>query len=423
VTAETDTAATASVVPTFDAARTRADFPALAQEVHGKSLVYLDNAATSQKPQSVIDAVNHFYRRDCSNVHRGAHELSARATTAYEATRGKVARWIGAPEERSVLFTRGTTEAINLVARSWGGANLKAGDRILSSEMEHHSNIVPWQLVAQSLGAEVIPIPVLDDGSLDMAAYDELLDERVKMVSVVHISNALGTVNPVEDIISRAHAVGAKVLLDGAQALPHQRVSVAALGCDFYAFSGHKLFAPTGIGCLWGRPELLEAMPPWHGGGDMIDRVSFSGTTYNVIPHKFEAGTPNIAGTIGLGAAIDYLESLDFAGAAAWEHRLLEEATTLLDAIEGIRIIGRAPGKAAVISFVMEGAGAQDIGTLLDAQGVAVRAGHHCTQPLMERFRVPATARASFAFYNDLEDVKRLASGLERAQRLFGATS
>ena len=287
--------------------------------------------------------------------------------------------------------------------------------------MEHHSNIVPWQIACEAAGAEAVPIPVLDAGRLDMEAFGALLDERVRMVSVVHVSNALGTVNPVEEIVRQAHAVGALVLLDGAQAMPHQRVDVQAIGCDFYAFSGHKLFAPTGIGCLWGRAELLEAMPPWQGGGDMIDRVSFAGTTYNTLPHKFEAGTPNIAATIGLGAAMDYIASIDFEAAAAWEGVLLEEATRRLDAIEGIRIIGRAPGKAAVISFVMEGAGAQDVGTLLDAQGIAVRVGHHCTQPLMERFGVPATVRASFAFYNDLEDVERLAAGLERAQRLFGA--
>ncbi len=403
----------------FDAAALRADFPILQQEVNGKPLVYLDNAATTQKPEAVIQAVADYYRRDNSNVHRGAHALSDRATVAFEAARESVARFIGSPAAQQLLWTRGTTEGINLVAQSWGRSNLGPGDRVLVSTLEHHSNIVPWQLVCSATGAEVVPIPVTDAGEIDLDAYSELLDERVKLVAVNHVSNALGTINPVAEITRRAHDAGALVLVDGAQAIAHLPLDVVALDCDFYAFSGHKLFGPTGIGALWGKQALLEAMPPFLGGGEMIDTVSFAGTTFNSLPFKFEAGTPNIAGAIGFAAAIDYVAGIDMAAAAAHEQALLEQTLALASEVPGLRRIGNPAQSVGIFSFVLEGMHPSDLGMLLDQQGIAVRTGHHCTQPLMERFGLPGTVRASYALYNQAEEVERLFAGIHKAQRLF----
>jgi len=402
-----------------DLQRIRADFPILNQTVNGQPLVYLDNAATTQKPQAVIDALVHYYTHDNSNVHRGAHTLSDRATAAFENARQKVAKFINAPQTKQIIWTRGTTESINLVAASWGSAFLKQGDRVLVSGLEHHSNIVPWQLIAARTGAEVVAIPVDQNGAIDLEAFKKLLDNRVKMVAVNHVSNALGTVNPVEEIIQLAHAAGAKVLIDGAQAIAHWPVDVQALECDFYVFSGHKMFAPTGIGVLYGRLELLEQMPPYQGGGEMIETVSFNGSTWNQLPYKFEAGTPDIAGAIGLGAAVDYLNSLDRKALAEHEEALLVYATEKASQVPGLRIIGTAPSKAAVLGFVLEGAHPSDIGMLLDQQGVAVRAGHHCAQPIMDQFCIPGTVRASFSFYNSFEDVDRLFAALEKVRQLL----
>lgn len=403
----------------MDLQRIRADFPILNQTVNGQPLVYLDNAATTQKPQAVIDALVHYYTHDNSNVHRGAHTLSDRATAAFENARQKVAKFINAPQTKQIIWTRGTTESINLVAASWGSAFLKQGDRVLVSGLEHHSNIVPWQLIAARTGAEVVAIPVDQNGAIDLEAFKKLLDNRVKMVAVNHVSNALGTVNPVEEIIQLAHAAGAKVLIDGAQAIAHWPVDVQALECDFYVFSGHKMFAPTGIGVLYGRLELLEQMPPYQGGGEMIETVSFNGSTWNQLPYKFEAGTPDIAGAIGLGAAVDYLNSLDRKALAEHEEALLVYATEKASQVPGLRIIGTAPSKAAVLGFVLEGAHPSDIGMLLDQQGVAVRAGHHCAQPIMDQFCIPGTVRASFSFYNSFEDVDRLFAALEKVRQLL----
>ena len=403
----------------FNVQAVRADFPALHQEVHGRPLVYLDNGATSQKPQAVIDAVAHYYERDNANVHRGVHTLSERATDAYEGARTRTARFLNAPEREEIVFTRGTTEAINLVAWSWGRANLGAGDEVVISTMEHHSNIVPWQLLGEQTGARLRVIPVTDAGELDMPAFHALLGPRTKLVSVVHLSNALGTVNPVRDIVEAARAVGARVLLDGAQAVQHFPVDVQALGCDFYAFSGHKIFGPTGIGALWGRRELLDAMPPWQGGGEMIRTVRFEGSTFADVPHKFEAGTPNIAGAVGMGAAMDYLGALDSDAVAAHEADVLRYATDALTALGGVRILGTAPGKGAVVSFVMDDIHAHDIGTIVDSQGVAIRVGHHCTMPLHERYGVAASARASFAMYNTREEVDALVRALEKTREMF----
>ncbi|MFT4624202.1 MAG: cysteine desulfurase/selenocysteine lyase [Myxococcota bacterium] len=396
----------------------RDQFPVLAQTVHGKPLVYLDSAASSQQPQAVIDAVSGYASRDHANVHRGVHTLSQRATTAFEAAREDVARFIGASDSRGVVFTRGTTEAINLVAWSWGMANLGPGDAIVLTAMEHHSNIVPWQLVAERTGAEIRVVPFDDRGVLDLEAYASLLDGRVKLVAVVHVSNALGTVNPVQQMTGMAHEVGAKVLLDGAQAVVHGAVDVAELGCDFYAFSGHKMYAPTGIGALWGRPELLDAMPPWHGGGEMIREVSFEGTTYADAPARFEAGTPNIGGTVGLAAAVRWMEAH---GPALHAHEadLLAYGTEVLQAIDGLRIVGTAPDKAGVLSFVIDGVHPQDIGTLLDRYGVAVRTGHHCAQPALRRLGLTATTRASVAAYTVRSDLDALGDALGRALRLL----
>jgi len=403
----------------FDAERVRADFPILNQEVNGHPLVYLDNAATTQKPRAVIQALVDYYEQDNSNVHRGAHALADRATQKFEAARAKVAAFVNAPEARQVIWTRGTTESINLVASSWGRANLQAGDRVLVSAMEHHSNIVPWQLIAAEKGASVEPIPVDADGTLDMAALESMLDERVRLVACGHVSNALGTVNPVADIVRLAHAAGALVLIDGAQAVSHWPVDVQALDCDFYVFSAHKLFGPTGLGVLYGKRALLEAMPPYQGGGEMIETVSFAGTTFNQLPYKFEAGTPDIAGVIAFGAAIDYLNELDRVGAAAHEQALLTYAEERARATPGIRLVGTSAHKTSVMSFLLEGAHPNDVGMLLDQQGVAVRTGNHCAQPIMEQFGIPGTVRASLAFYNTRADVDRLFEALEKVRQFL----
>ena len=409
----------AMTAASFDVEAIRRDFPVLHQEVHGKPLAYLDNAASAQHPVQVIEAVSEYYRRDHSNVHRGVHQLSQRATDAFEGARDKVRRFINAASEREVIFTRGTTEAINLVAQSWGRANLGPGDEIVLSHLEHHANIVPWQMLCQQTGAELKVIPMTESGEIDLAAAREIIGPATRLLAFTHVSNALGTISPVAELTALARAVGAVVLLDGAQGVPHMRVDVQALGCDFYAFSGHKMFAPTGIGVLWGREELLRAMPPWQGGGDMILAVSFEKTTYNELPWKFEAGTPHIAGAIGLGAAVDYLENLDFTAAAAWEHELLDYGTARLQDVAGLRIIGTSPHKAAVISFTLDGVHPHDIGTIVDHAGVAIRTGHHCAMPVMEFYGVPATARASFAFYNTRDEIDRLAAALQQAQEVF----
>ena len=404
----------------FDAARVREDFPILSQLINGEPLVYLDNAATTQKPNAVIDAIANYYRHDNANVHRGAHTLSDRATRQFEAAREKVAAFLGGVKTSEVVWTSGTTEAINLVAHSWAGSNLRPGDRILVSWLEHHSDIVPWQLIAARCGAEVVPIPVTDDAVIDLDALVQLLDERVKLVAVNHVSNALGTINPVAEIARLVHDAGALLLVDGAQGVGHWDVDVHALGCDFYCFSAHKLFGPTGVGVLWGRESLLEAMPPFLGGGEMIETVSFAGTTFNSLPFKFEAGTPNIAGVIGLGAAIDYLAGIDRVAAAAHEDALLARTVEGARNIPGLTRVGNPQRSAAIFSFLVEGCHPSDLGMLLDEQGIAVRTGHHCAQPLMARFDVPGTARASFAMYNTEDDVERLLAGISKAQKLFG---
>lgn len=405
---------------TFDFARVRADFPILSTEVRGKPLTFLDNGATSQKPTPVIEAIDRYYRTENSNIHRGVHYLSEQATDAYESARAKTAKFIGAPDQDEIIFVRGATEGINLIAHGFVETQLSAGDEILITHMEHHANIVPWQIAAEKTGAILKVVPVLDSGDLDMEAYAALLSDRTKLVSVVHISNSLGTINPVREIIDQAHARDIPVLLDGCQSVPHMLVDMAELDCDFFVFSAHKVFASTGVGVLWGKREWLEKFPPYQSGGDMIERVDFDGTTYKGIPGKFEAGTPHIEGVISLSAAIDYVWSLDRAGALAHENALLKDATEKLSAIDGLRIIGTSAGKASILSFVIDEIHPHDIGTFLDADGVAVRAGHHCTQPLLKRFGVPATARASFAFYNDFEDVDRLVTGVTKMQRFFG---
>ena len=409
----------AGVASAFDVQRIRQDFPILNQKIHGKPLVYLDNAATTQKPQAVIDAMVRSYAEDNANIHRGVHLLSERATRAYEEARVKVQTFLNAPDAREVIFVRGTTEAINLVAQTFGRANIGKGDEVLVTEMEHHSNIVPWQLICEEKGAQLKVIPITDSGELRMDLLESLLTDRTRMVAVVHVSNSLGTINPIAAIVEKAHARGIPVLVDGAQAVAHMPVDVQALGCDFYAMSGHKLFGPTGIGVLWGRLPLLEKMPPYQGGGDMISAVSFARTTYNVVPNKFEAGTPNIAGSVGLGAAIDYLKGIDIAAMQAYEDELLAYGTKALSAVPGIRLIGTASKKASILSFVMEDVHPHDIGTILDQQGVAIRTGHHCTQPLMERLCVPATARASLALYNTKEEIDALVGALARVREIF----
>lgn len=397
-----------------------ADFPILDRQVHGRRLVYLDNGATTQKPLAVIEAEARYYRESNANIHRGVHWLSQHSTDLYDRSRERVRGFLNAAQVEEIIFTRGTTEAINLVASSWGRIHLKAGDEILLTGMEHHSNIVPWQLLAEQTGAVIRVVPVTEDGELDMAAFAELLNTRTRFVGVCHVSNALGTVNPVAEIIRQAHDVGAVVLVDGAQAVAHQVVDVQALGCDFYVFSGHKLYGPTGMGALYGRKQLLDAMPPWQGGGDMIHTVSFEGSTYAETPQKFEAGTPNIAGAIALDAAIAYVQDIGLERIAAHEARLLEHACEALAAVPGLRFIGQARERAGIVSFVLEGIHPHDLGTILDMEGVAIRAGHHCTMPLMTRFGLPGTARASFALYNRDEDIDILVAGLHKARRLFG---
>ena len=411
---------TSHTATTLDVTRIRQDFPALGQLVHGKPLAYLDNAASAQTPTQVIDAIRGFYERDRANVHRGVHELSQRATHSYEQARVKVQRFLNAAELEEIIYVRGATEAINLVASSWGQANIKAGDEILVSAMEHHSNIVPWQMLCERTGAVLRVIPMNQQGELLQDAYSELLSERVKLVAVNHVSNALGTINPIKQMIAQAHAVGAVAMIDGAQATPHLKVDVRDLDADFYCFSGHKVYGPTGIGALYGKRALLEAMPPYQGGGDMIAYVSFEKTTYNELPYKFEAGTPNIADAIGLGAAADYAQSVGLDNIAAYEAELLDYATEQVSAIDGVRLVGTAKHKASVLSFLIGDVHAHDAGTILDREGVAVRAGHHCAQPVMDFFCVPATTRASFAFYNTREEVDALCRGIVKVKELFG---
>ncbi|PYS26053.1 MAG: cysteine desulfurase CsdA [Acidobacteria bacterium] len=403
----------------LDVSAARKDFPALHQEVHGKPLVYLDNAATTQKPTAVIDAIDRFYRLDCSNVHRGVHELSERATKAFEEARTSVKRFINARTEREIVFVRGTTEAINLVANSYGRSHLKAGDEILISALEHHSNIVPWQLLSDQVGTRLVAAPINDDAELMLEEFERRLGPNTALVAVAHVSNALGTVMPVQEIVRMAHDRNVPVLIDGAQAVSHLRVDVRELGCDFYAFSGHKVFGPTGIGILYGREDLLDRMPPYQGGGDMIRSVTFEKTTYNELPYKFEAGTPHIAGAIGLGAALDYLSRLGIDHVTDYERGLLAYGTELLESIRGLRLIGTAREKAAVLSFVLEGIHPHDVGTVLDRLGIAVRTGHHCAQPVMARFGVPATTRASLAFYNTKAELDALADGIRQVQQWF----
>lgn len=404
----------------LDVARIREDFPILKQRIHGKPLVYLDNAATSQKPQVVIDAIHRYYATENSNIHRGIHFLSERATADYEESRVKVQRFLNASDSREIVFVRGTTEGINLVAQSYGRRFLKEGDEILISALEHHSNIVPWQILCEQVGARLRVVPINHDGEILLEEYERLLNDKTKLVSVAHVSNALGTINPVKQLVEIAHRRNIPVLLDGAQAAPHMKVDVQELDCDFYTFSGHKLFGPTGIGILYGKAKHLEAMPPYQGGGDMISLVTFEKTHYNVLPYKFEAGTPHIEGGIGLGAAVDYLSGVGLEAVAAYERELLAYATGSLSAIKGLRIIGTAKEKASVLSFVLEGIHPHDIGTVLDQEGVAIRAGHHCAMPVMQRFGVPATARASFAFYNTKEEVDVLVRAVHKVIKVFG---
>ncbi len=404
----------------LEVARIRRDFPQLAAEVHGRPLAYLDNAATTQKPHQVIEAVEHYYTSACSNVHRGLHQLSASATAEYERARDRVRELIGAGDRSEIVFVRGTTEAINLVAHSFGGQRLGRGDEVLLTTMEHHSNIVPWQLACERVGAKVLAAPILDDGSLDLDAFERMIGPRTRMVAAAHVSNVLGTRNPVREMIEMAHARSVPVLLDGAQAMLHQRVDVQELGCDFYAFSSHKMLGPTGVGVLYGKREHLEGMPPYQGGGDMIRMVSFAKTTYADPPYKFEAGTPDIAGVIGLRAAIDYVESIGFDRIAEREDELLRYTLGVLEQFPRVRLIGTAAGKAPVVSFVIDGIHPHDIGTVLDMEGVAVRAGHHCCQPLMERFEVAATVRASMAVYNTEQELDALGEGLGRVLEVLG---
>jgi len=408
-----------TVAAGFDATRLSKDFPALNQLVHGKPLVYLDNAATSQKPRSVIDAITRFYQEDCSNIHRGVHLLSERATRAYEEARLAVQQFIHAASSAEVIFVRGTTEAINLVAQSYGRTHVQAGDAVLISAMEHHSNIVPWQMLCEEKGAKLHVIPMNDRGELLLDEYEKLLTPETKLVAVAHVSNALGTVNPVRRIIRMAHDHGIPVLVDGAQAVPHLQVDVQDLDCDFYAFSGHKMYGPTGIGILYGKQRLLEAMPPYQGGGDMISSVTFEKTIYNSLPHKFEAGTPDISGAIGLGAAIECLSRIGLDNVAAHEHDLLVYATEQITRLPGVRVIGTAKEKAAVLSFVLDGIHPHDVGTILDQEGIAVRTGHHCAQPVMQFFGIPATTRASFALYNTEAEADALMRGITKVQEMF----
>jgi cysteine desulfurase/selenocysteine lyase len=403
----------------LDAEAVRRDFPILADSVHGKPLVYLDNAATTQKPQRVLDRLTEFYQHENSNVHRGIHLLSQRATDQFEHARQTIARFLHAPDVREIIFVRGTTEAINLVAQSYGRGHVGAGDEIVVTAMEHHSNIVPWQILCEEKQAALRVVPITGEGELRLEEYQRLLSNRTKMVAVVHVSNALGTVNPIRQMISLAHERGIPVLIDGAQAVAHLAVDVQALDCDFYAFSGHKIFGPTGIGVLYGKRSLLEAMPPYQGGGDMISSVTFERTLYNVLPYKFEAGTPHIAGAIGLGAALEYVEAIGLERIGAHEHELLAYGTDRLSAIPGLRLTGTARDKAGILAFVIDGVHPHDIGTIVDREGIAIRTGHHCCQPLMERLGVPATARASLALYNTREEIDALAAAVAKVREVF----
>ena len=409
-----------SVAAPFDVERVRADFPILARTVHGKPLAFLDSGASAQKPRAVIDAMARLYEAEYANIHRGVYELSARATEAYEGARARVQRFVNARSASEIVFTKGATEAINLVAASWGGTFLGEGDEVVLSVLEHHANIVPWQLLRERSGIVLKVVPIEDDGAFPLDAYEALVGPRTKLVALTHVSNVLGTVVPVAEVARIAHARGALVLVDGAQGIVHQPVDVQALDVDFYCFSGHKLYGPSGIGVLYGREALLAAMPPWQGGGDMIERVTFERTTFAPPPARFEAGTPPIAGTVGLHAAIDYLAALDPAALAAHEHDLLAYATERLGAFNSIRLYGTAPGKAAIVSFTMDGVHPHDVGTILDRAGVAVRVGHHCAQPLMDRFDIAGTVRASFGLYNTRADIDRLVGGLAQVQEIFG---
>jgi len=406
--------------PAFDVLKIRSDFPILRELVHGKPLVYLDSANTSQKPSSVLEAMDDYYRHDNANIHRATHLLSERATKAYEGTRAKVARFINAGDVKSIVLTTGTTDGINLVAQTYGRMVLQPGDEVLLSWLEHHSNIVPWQILCEQTGATLKVAPIDDRGEIDLDAYHAMLSRRTRIVSVGHVSNALGTITPVRAMIEAAHSYGAVVLIDGAQAIPHLVVDVSALDCDFYVFSSHKMFGPTGTGILYGRRGLLEAMPPYRGGGDMIASVTFEKTTYNAVPYKFEAGTPNIAGVVGLGAAVDYLSAIDRRGALVHEDGVLAYATERLGEVAGTRVIGEAREKTGVLSFVMAGVHPHDVGTILDREGIAVRTGQHCAQPVMDRYGVAATIRVSLAIYNTREDVDALIASLHRVRQVFG---
>jgi cysteine desulfurase / selenocysteine lyase len=403
----------------LDIEKIRGDFPILSQTVRGKPLVYLDNAATSQKPRAVIDAITRYYEGTNANIHRGVHFLSEHATEQYEAARHKAQEFVNAPHAHEVIFVRGTTEGINLVAQTFGRANIQAGDEIVVTAMEHHSNIVPWQILCEERGGKLRVAPINDRGELLMDDFAALLGPQTKLVAVTHVSNALGTINPIARMVELAHAHNVPVLVDGAQAVPHMKVDVQALDCDFYTFSGHKVYGPTGIGVLWGKTKLLNAMPPYQGGGDMISSVTFERTTYNKLPYKFEAGTPDIAGVIGLGAALEYVDRLGIGNIAAHEHDLLDYATQAVSSIPGVRLIGTAKERASVVSFVMDGIHPHDIGTILDQEGIAIRTGHHCSQPIMERFGIPATARASFAVYNTREEIDALVRGIEKVKEVF----
>lgn len=415
-----DTFVASDGLSAIDPNRLRADFPILDQEINGKPLVYLDNAATTQKPRAVIDAISNYYLQNNANVHRGVHTLSQRATDDYEVAREAIRRFINAPSADEVIYVRGTTEGLNLVASSYGRKYFNPGDEVIITGMEHHSNIVPWQILRKEIGIKLQVIPFNDDGELLMDEYEAMLNDRTRMVSVVHQSNALGTVNPIASIVELAHARGIPVMVDAAQSIPHMPVDVQALDADFLAFSGHKLYGPTGIGALWGRAELLNDMPPYQSGGEMIRSVTFEETIYNTLPHKFEAGTPDIAGAIGLGAAIEYLESIGMDRIAAYEHALLKYGEERLEGIEGVRMIGMAQDKGGILSFYMDTAHPHDIGTILDAEGIAVRTGHHCAQPVMARYGIPATVRASLAFYNTTDDIDALVKAIDRVIEVFG---
>jgi cysteine desulfurase/selenocysteine lyase len=418
-TTHTPTGSTATDAP-FDVERIREQFPILAQRAGDKPLAYLDNAATTQKPHAVLDTLSRYYASENANIHRGVYALSQQATEAYEGARGKVARFLHAAEPAEIIFTRNATEGINLVAQTFGRRQVGAGDEVVISTMEHHSNIVPWQMLCEEQGARLRVVPITDTGELMLDELASLLGPRTKLLSIVHMSNSLGTVNPVRQVVELAQAQGVPVLIDGSQAAYHMPVDVQALGCDFYVVTGHKLYGPTGIGALYGRRALLDAMPPYQGGGDMIRSVTFERTTYNDVPHKFEAGTPHIAGAIGLGAAVDFITGVGFGAIAAHERQLLSYATAALSAVPGLRLIGTAPNKASILSFVLDGVHAHDIGTIVDTEGVAIRTGHHCTQPVMDRFQVPATARASLAMYNTTAEIDQLVSALNKVREVFG---